>query len=69
MNHIRNTRDWTAGKSFKLRFQYRICFEVNDSPLCVIGIFIFCCSLSKNGFTNGKIQSSSSAISKCIAIS
>jgi len=34
------------------------------SPLCVIGIFIFCCSLSKNGFTNAKIQSSSSAISK-----
>jgi len=33
------------------------------SPLCVIGIFIFCCSLSKNGFTNANIQSSS-AISK-----
>jgi len=34
------------------------------SPSYVIGIFIFCCSLSKNGFTNAKIQSSSSAISK-----
>jgi len=22
MNHIRNTREWTEGKSFKLRFQY-----------------------------------------------
>jgi len=34
------------------------------SPLRVIGIFIFFCSLSKNGVTNVKIQSSSSAISK-----
>ena len=33
MNHIRNTRDWTEGTSFKLRFQYWICFEVNDFPL------------------------------------
>ena len=34
------------------------------SPSCVIGIFIFSCSLSKNGVTNAKIQSSSTAISK-----
>jgi len=33
MNHIRNTRDWTDGKSFKLLFKYLICFEVNDFPL------------------------------------
>ena len=50
-------------KSFKLRFQYWIYLKWMISPLSVIGIFIFCCSQSKNGFTNAKIQSSL-AISK-----
>ena len=44
-------------------FNIEFVFKWMISPLCVIDIFIFCCSLSKNGFTNAKIQSSS-AISK-----
>ena len=41
MNHIRNTRDWTEEKSFKLRFQYLICFEMNDFPPCVALAFSY----------------------------
>jgi len=71
-SHGKNRQKWitseTPGTGLKESpsnyvFNVEFVLKWMISPLCVIGIFIFCCSLSKNGFTNAKIQSSS-AISK-----